>query len=290
MSRKIKYYFTDVFGKSKYSGNQLATLINCGFLSDDEMQQITREINFSETTFVLSDKMVNGGYDVRIFTPGAEVDFAGHPTLGTAYIIHHFVTREKTEKVILNLKIGQITVNIMDDILWMKQIEPGFGNTPDKNNMAELLSIGLEDVDERFPVQEVSTGLPFTIIPLKNMNALKKCKVNPSLYKEFCEKSEAKAILAFSPEAYEKGQDISVRVFVDYLGIPEDPATGSGNGCLAGYLAKHKYFGTSSVDVVSGQGYELGRPSEIYLNAEGDDHIHIRVGGTVIKIAEGEWE
>ena len=290
MSRKIKFYLTDVFGNNKYRGNQLATLVNCGFLSDEEMQQIAREINFSETTFILKDQIINGGYDVRIFTPGAEVDFAGHPTLGTAFIINNMIAPGKSASVTLNLKVGQIKVSFTDDIIWMKQIEPVFNDGPDHSYMAKLLSLEINDIDERFPIQQVSTGLPFTIIPLKNIGALKRCKVDLSLYEDFCSRVEAKGILVFSPEAYEKEQDLSVRVFVDYLGIPEDPATGSGNGCLAGYLVKNRYFDKSEINIVTGQGYEINRPSHIYLKAGGTGSININVGGKVIKIAEGEWE
>lgn len=290
MSRKIKYYFTDVFGNEKYSGNQLATFVNCDFLSDKEMQQIAREINFSETTFILDDKMVNGGYNVRIFTPGAEIDFAGHPTLGTAYIIHNYIGNKLSDTVILNLKVGQIKVTVQNGILWMKQLEPQFGKIVEKNAIAALLNIQTEDINEKYPVQEVSTGLPFTIVPLRNMKALKRCKVNTAIYEKFCKKTEAKAILVFSPEGYEKDQHLSVRVFVDYLGIPEDPATGSGNGCLAGYLAEHTYFGSKEIDIITGQGYEIGRPSQIYLRTGGAEGFNIRVGGNVIKVAEGEWD
>ena len=290
MSRKIKYYFTDIFGSEKYSGNQLATFLNCDFLSDKEMQQIAREINFSETTFILSDKMINEGFDVRIFTPGAEVDFAGHPTLGTAYIIHKYILTELPDTVILNLKVGPIKVTLQNGILWMEQIEPQFGRTLDKKCIASMLNILVGDIDDKFPIQEVSTGLPFTIIPLRDLKALKKCRVNETVYEKFCETSEARAILVFSPEGYENNQDLSVRVFVDYLGIPEDPATGSGNGCLAGYLVKHAYFGKNDIDIVTGQGYEIGRPSQIYLKAAGVGNIDVNVGGKVIKVAEGIWD
>ncbi|MGD2034164.1 MAG: PhzF family phenazine biosynthesis protein [Bacteroidales bacterium] len=290
MSRQIKYYLTDVFGKEKYSGNQLATFMNCDFLSDTEMQKIAREINFSETTFILSNKMINGGYDVRIFTPGAEVEFAGHPTLGTAYILHKWILKQRENTILLNLKVGQIPVNIENNLLWMKQIEPRFGKIIDREYMAKILSLNTDEIDERFPVQEVSTGLPFTIVPLKDMNALKNSKVDLELYADFIEKTDNKAILIFCSEGYEREQNISVRVFVDYLGIPEDPATGSGNGCLAGYIVKNAYFGRRDIDIITGQGYEIGRPSQLYLKAGGNEKITIRVGGKVIQIAEGYWE
>jgi trans-2,3-dihydro-3-hydroxyanthranilate isomerase len=150
--------------------------------------------------------------------------------------------------------------------------------------------LDVADIDERFPVEEVSTGLPFFIVPLKNIAALKKAKVNKEKCFEFIKDTVAKGILIFCPEAHESQNDISVRVFVDYYGVPEDPATGSGNGCLAGYLAKHHYFGRENVDVRSEQGYEIGRPSLLLLKAEQRvKNINIFVGGKSMILAQGEF-
>ena len=126
---KINYSIVDVFSQGKYTGNQLAVFKNAGIISDSEMQQIAKEINFSETTFILSDTKNDNGYDVRIFTPNEEVPFAGHPTLGTAYIIQNEVLEEPLEKLILNFKAGKIPVSFdnQEEILWMKQNEPTFG-------------------------------------------------------------------------------------------------------------------------------------------------------------------
>ncbi len=295
MDDRPRFYFTDVFGDRKYSGNQLATFLNCSTLSDREMQQIAREINFSETTFILSETEIDGGYDVRIFTPGSEVDFAGHPTLGTAFIIREHVLQAPKDKVVLNLKVGQVPVTfpedrVAGDILWMEQVEPTFGEPIDPGLMAQVLSLKPDDLDPRGPIEQVSTGLPFVIVPLKGLDALKRASVNQEQYWRLVERSWAKAVLVFSTEGYTEEQDLSVRVFVDYYGIPEDAATGSGNGCLAAYLVKNRYLDSTAIDLKLGQGYEIHRPSLVSLRArEEDGRIGVAVGGRVIPTADGWW-
>ena len=232
---RFTFYIVDVFAEKKYTGNQLAVFRNAGKLSDIEMQCLAKEMNYSETTFILSEKKRDEGYDVRVFTLEEEIPFAGHPTLGTAYVIQSEIIGKPVRKVILNLKIGQIpvTVNYKEekvDILWMKQKAPVFSKIFDREQISEVLSISKGEIDDRFPVQEVSTGLPFIIVPLKNLDVLKKAQVKKEAYFKLIENTDAKAILIFSPETYKKENDLSVRVFADYYGVPEDPATGSANG------------------------------------------------------------
>ncbi|MCP5053378.1 MAG: PhzF family phenazine biosynthesis protein [bacterium] len=295
MSDGLKYYFTDVFGNGKYTGNQLATFMDSGSLSTEEMQNITREINFSETTFILSHDPKDGGYDVRIFTPGGELDFAGHPTLGTAYIIRKHIIKKPVEKVVLNLKAGRVPVTFPaagsdDQRLWMDLLKPEFGETADAGIIAKTLGLGEGDIDMRWPIQSVSAGVPHLIVPLKNLDALKRIKVSDDHYQKLCDNPWTRILVTFCPGGYTAGQDLGVRVFVGYYGIPEDPATGSGNGCLAAYLVKNRYFGSSTINVSVGQGYELGRPSLLSLKGhETEERVHMSVGGKVIPIAEGFW-
>lgn len=288
---KKPFYILDVFTEKKYAGNQLAVFRSAAGLSSEEMQKIAREINFSETTFILSDEQVNGGFDVRIFTPNEEVPFAGHPTIGTAHILRSEILGGNADSVTLNLKVGQIPVTFSaDGYSWMKQISPKFGQQHKPEVFADMLGLGIHEINNRFPIEEVSTGLPFFIVPLKNLTALKKAKVNREKCFALIQNTEAKGILVFCPESHEPQNDISVRVFVDYYGVPEDPATGSGNGCLAGYLAKHHYFGRENVDVRSEQGYEIGRPSLLLLKAEQrGPNINIFVGGKSVVVAQGEF-
>lgn len=326
----------DVFAESKYSSNQLAVIRVRNPLSDSDMQRIAREMNFSETTFIMSDTPRDGGYDVRIFTPGEEVPFAGHPTLGTVHVIKNEIIPERqlaknpenhpplnplpsregqqfvtsplageagvrgafsgqikygqTETIILNLKVGRILVTFGNDgIAWMKQIEPTFGKQLPKEALATVLGLGPDEIDGRFSIEEVSTGLPHIIVPLKTLESLKKAWVNRDKYFELIKNTWAKPILIFCPEPHEKQNDISVRMFSDAFGIPEDPATGSGNGCLAGYLVKHRYFGKKEIDIRSEQGYEIDRPSLLYLKADDTDgRINVHVGGKSVIVAKGE--
>jgi trans-2,3-dihydro-3-hydroxyanthranilate isomerase len=172
----------------------------------------------------------------------------------------------------------------------MRQIQPSFGQQHRPERLAAVLGLGAADIDDRFPVEEVSTGLPFYIVPLKTLSALQKAKVDRGRYDELIQDSLAKGILVFCPQPHEPHNDLSVRVFVDYYGVPEDPATGSGNGCLAGYLVKHRVFGSSRIDLRSEQGYEIGRPSLLLLKAEQvDAAINIQVGGKSVIVAHGEW-
>lgn len=286
----MKFFIMDVFGRQRYSGNQLAVFFDDGGVDGEEMQQIAREINFSESTFIDMSGKREGGYDVRIFTPGSEVDFAGHPCLGTGYIIRKYIESGEPDRVQLNLKAGRIEISFRSDMIWMKQIQPRFSNVMDPAMMAAVLGIDENDIETGWPVEEVSTGLPFTIVPLKSLETLKNLKLDPDNYLVFTDFSNAKGILAFSREAYEKQQDISSRVFVPHLGIPEDPATGSATGCLAAYLLKNKVFDKTSLSLKVGQGYQIGRPSELSINASLKMQSYdINVGGRVIEIADGTW-
>jgi trans-2,3-dihydro-3-hydroxyanthranilate isomerase len=288
------FNIVDVFAETKYAGNQLAVFKNAQGLTAEQMQKITREINFSETTFILSDRPRKGGYDVRIFTPGAEVPFAGHPTLGTAYVIREEIIQSPVARVNLNLKVGQIPVTFggKDEpgVLWMKQNPPDFGPTIDAAQIAPILNLKPSDIDVRFPVREISTGMWFAIIPLVSLDAVKRARIDRDKYFAFVTDRQAKAILVFCPETYSRQNHLNVRVFVPYYGIEEDPATGSGNGCLAAYLVQHRYFGGSEIDTRVEQGHEIGRPSLIHLRAkEENGTIAIHVGGKVIPIAKGEF-
>ena len=293
----MNFYIVDVFAESKYAGNQLAVFCGAGVaeLSEAQMLLIAREINYSETTFIRSPDPRDGGYDVRIFTPKKELPFAGHPTLGTAFVLQQEIIREKVDRVILNLAVGQIPVtfnyhNESADILWMRQNPPSFGQVLSAASLANVLNLEPDEIDANFPIQEVSTGVPFIIVPLKTIASLKKAQVNLDKYFELVDTMEAQEILIFCPETYSDFNDLSVRVFAHSLGIPEDPATGSANGCLAGYLVEYAYYGEGKIDVRVEQGYEIERPSLLLLQAaQNEGKIEVLVGGKVVMVAKGEF-
>jgi len=293
--KRIPFYVVDVFAVEKYSGNQLAVFRNAGGLSSETMQKITREIGFSETTFILSDTPRDGGYDVRIFTPGSEVPFAGHPTLGTAYIIRHEILGQPVPQVNLNLKVGQIPVAFErraqgPDMPWMTPKEATFGESYDLDQIAPLLTIGAEDIDAEVPIQSVSTGLPVILLPLRSLEAVRRAGVRKDQWLAWVRDREAKDVFVFCRETLQADNHLHARMFADYYGIPEDPATGSANSCLAAYLVQHRYFGADRIDVRVEQGYEMGRPAQIHLRAREDSGtIHVQVGGDVLPIAHGEF-
>ncbi len=288
----MQFYIVDVFAEQKYAGNQLAVFR--GEPSPEMMQTLALEMNFSETTFITSDQSRDGGYDVRIFTPGAELPFAGHPTLGTAYIIQREIIGQPVEKVVLNLKVGQIPVTFHDDgVLWMRQNAPEFGRIYDAADVANMLGLSLDDMDTRFPIQEASTGVGSVIAPLKTIDAVKRAKMNLDVFMRMIEDGENRlgvdSILFFAPETYYAENDLNVRVFADPVGVPEDPATGSANGSMAGYLVKHRYFGADNFKKRVEQGYEIDRPSLLLLDAsDRGNYIEVNVGGRVQMVARGE--
>ena len=253
------------------------------------MQRIAKEMNFSETTFITSVE----NYDVRIFTPEVELPFAGHPTIGTAFILQQEFMNEKAKTMSLNLKIGNIAIlfkykgEILSEV-WMEHKEPAFSGFFAPNLLADVLCIDENDIDDRFKIQEVSTGIPTLIVPLKSLNAIKKVRINTEKYTHLIQNTQAKSILVFCPETYDKKNDLNVRFFADYYGVPEDPATGSANGCLAAYLVKYDYFGKKRIDIRVEQGYEIGRKSLLLLKAEEKEgKFYITVGGKVILVAKG---
>jgi len=289
--KALGFYILDVFAEDKYAGNQLAVITNGQGLSGERMQRITREFNFSETAFILSGRKDNGGYDVRIFTPGEEVPFAGHPTVGTAWAILNLLTPDRPAQIRLNLKVGQIPVSFDGDITWMTTQSPVFGETLAPAVLAGVLGLDLKDIDARFPVQVVSTGLPAVLVPLKTLGAAEGARVRMDLLQDLVKTQDVgKAVMVFCPETLSRENHLHVRVFAPLVGVPEDPATGSANSCLAGYLVRHGYFGEGPVDLMVEQGYEMGRPSKVHLRArqKTTGPIEVQVGGKVQLVAKGE--
>ncbi|MDD3732747.1 MAG: PhzF family phenazine biosynthesis protein [candidate division Zixibacteria bacterium] len=294
--KDLIFYILDVFADSKYAGNQLAVVRSGDKLTDKQMQCIANEMHFSETSFILSEEEKNGGYPVRIFTLVSELPFAGHPTLGTAFAIQQEIIKKKVEKIVLNLKVGPIPVtfiyhNNFPELLWMQQNPPSFGCQFQAEKVARALNLKVGDFDAEFPVMEVSTGSPTLIAPLKTLEAVKRARSNQEFFYDLVKNVEAKTILFFAPETYDRENQLHVRFFADCLGVPEDPATGSANGCLAAYLVKCRYFGKDNIDIRVEQGHEIDRPSRLYLKAdESYSKFNINVGGKVFMIARGRFE
>ena len=259
------------------------------------MQKIAKEMGLLGNHVHSLGRRRDGGYDVRIFTPAAEVPFAGHPTLGTAYVIRQEIIRKPVEQVNLNLKVGQIPVRFDPqadgrDILWMTPKEATFGEVFDIRELAPLLKVDRADIDTDFPIQSVSTGLPFILLPLRSLEAVRRAGVVRDKWLDWVKDRPAKMLFVFCRQTVDPANHIHARAFADYYGIVEDPATGSANSCFAAYLVKHRCFGTDQIDVRVEQGYEIGRPSLIYLEAQDrGGAIDVNVGGKVIAVAQGKW-
>jgi trans-2,3-dihydro-3-hydroxyanthranilate isomerase len=286
----VKYYIVDVFAENKYEGNPLAVFIPDRKIETAEMQKIAREINFSETTFIMSGLQDDGGYDVKIFSPDSELPFAGHPTLGTAYVIKNLLKRSENNELKLNLSVGQIPVVFENQYAWMTQNQPEFGANVEIERIVAALQINREDINSDFPIQVVSTGLPCVIVPLNSLDAVSRCKINHQAYADILRDMEDVNLLVFTTETTSPENDLNVRLFMPIPGYLEDPATGSANGNLAGYLLKHNFFHSTEIRYRVEQGAFIGRPSLLKINAKKtDDYYHIQVGGRVIVISEGKW-
>ena len=286
---KLEFFITDVFGSAPYTGNQLATFLGAGDLPTELMQKIAREINFSETTFV--ETPAPGVFKVRIFSPAEELPFAGHPSLGTAHVIREHLIQAPVASLSLELAVGPVPINFAPDgVVWMDQPEPVFGQRLEATALAAVLGLTSDQIETRHPCQIVSTGLPHIIVPLKDLAALKACNVGRAAYAELVQATGVSCLLAFSPEPYHAGHELSVRMFAEACGIVEDAATGSGNGCLAAWLLEQRYFGSDSLAIHTAQGYELGRPSRLSLKAARQGgQISVAVGGRVFELAQGWW-
>ena len=284
----MKFYIVDCFAEEKYQGNQLLVIAADREISDREQQQIAREINFSETAFILSGRQENGGYDVRIWTPGMEVPFAGHPVLGTAYVIRNCMEHNESSCVRLNLKAGQIPVVVSEDGMTMSQNPPRFGGIVEKREIAEVFGIPENSISAEYPVQWVSTGLEAVIVPLKDRETLSQIKMDRTAFESYVRRH---------PENYcnhlffvNMGNfTLDARCLMENYG--EDPATGSANGNLAGYILRYNYFGTNDVRYTVVQGEDMGRRSVLHIHAaEYGDEWTIEVGGKVFLAAEGDWK
>jgi len=282
-------HIVDVFARERYAGNQLAVVESTGDLAAAEMQDIAAEMDFSETTFVES---LEPPYRVRIFTPEAEIPFAGHPTLGTAWVIREHVAPDRPDEVVLDLPVGEVPVEVRHvdgrETLWMTQQSPTFGERVAHDRLAAVLGLEPAALDGDWPVQIVSTGLPTIVVPLRERGALSAIDIDRAAYDAVTADREAKNVLAFCPDPRDATNDFAVRVFAPFYGVPEDPATGSSNGCLAGYLARHAYAGRGTVEARVEQGYEMGRPSLLHLAAtDRGQAVDVEVGGGVVDVARG---
>jgi trans-2,3-dihydro-3-hydroxyanthranilate isomerase len=290
-SRRFPFVQFDVFSSNPLEGNPLAVFPDGRGLSDDQMQAIAREMNLSETTFVLPrDEAMekDRGVRVRIFTVQEELPFAGHPTLGTAFALRG---NTGAAEIRLDLNVGTIPVRFEDPsgkppFGEMTQAEPKFGQIHDRNKIAEVTGIPLEDIESSLPIQTVSTGVPFTILPLRNLEAIRRLNINHTRAAEYLSSTGGKFFFSVCRETVDPNAHVHARMLF-YNG--EDPATGSASGCAAAWMVQHG-VAHSDERVMIEQGLEMKRPSRIFVRASrtNDRVVNVRVGGNVVEVLRGE--
>ena len=289
-----RFYIVDVFAEQSYSGNPLAVVVGDKALSDETMQHIAADINFSETTFVAPVPENNEGYRVRIFTPAKEIAFAGHPILGTAHILRHHIVSESKTRIQLNLSESQITVTFESspdgrELAWFLAPPMSLGVTTSIQPVAVALGISPEDIETKPPIQVVSAGTSAMIVPLRNLDALRRSKLNLDAFTPLASEGFPPLVYLFCQETHHPQNDLCARFFFDAHGVREDPATGNGAAFLGAYLLEHQFFSKPSLYLRIEQGYEIRRPSLVLLRTRIKDGVcEVFVGGYVIPTVQGE--
>ncbi len=281
----------DVFTDTPYAGNRLAVFPSADDLNTEQMQKLANEINYSETTFIQTSPDIEADFDIRIFTPNSEMPFAGHPTLGTAYaILNKFDGFQNKNTIRLRTKVGIIPLKKQGDNIWMRQNIPEFFNTyENKSEIAESIGLGVEDISEKLPIEEVSTGNTIMLIPVKDLSSIRKAVGNMNMIEGFFKNRKAIGPYLFTFETEDPKSKVHTRFFAPHLGIIEDPATGSAAGPLTGYLLKHKIFG-DNFEIQNEQGIEMGRPSQIQMRGSTlDGEYKIEIGGRCCFIGRSEF-
>ena len=288
--RRYSFVTVDVFSSTPLAGNPLAVFTDARGLSDAEMQSLAREMNLSETTFIFPrDAAIERerGVQVRIFTIADELPFAGHPTLGTAYVL---ARAQSANRVVLDLKVGQIPVNFAhrNGLMFgeMTQRDPEFGNIHNAEDVAKASGVALDAIDTSLPIQTVSTGVAFTIVALKSVAAVRALRIDVPRASAYLEKMNAFSFYFVTREVEDKAARLHARM--QFIG-GDDPATGSAAGCTAAWMVRNG-IAKPEEQVMIEQGIEANRPSQIYVSASKDgDRIHnVRVGGHVAELITGE--
>ena len=296
---EYRFVQVDVFTQDIFGGNPLAVYPNAEGLHREEMQSIAREMNLSETTFVFPPKSSEADFKVKIFTPQREIPFAGHPVIGTCFVLGdqgRIGPKEGKRVMRLELGLGVFPVEVIflagePVLVKMEQRPPEFmGAYAEVELLARLLSLPLEKLDLlKGPAEVVSTGLPFLIIPLTSQKALSQAKINPSILETVAQELNTSLVALFTMEGM-GGNRIRARVFAPLHGVPEDPATGSAAGCFGSYLVKHGLIKGEPITTVEiEQGMDIHRPSLIHVELAVEEKTieGVWVAGSVVRVLEG---
>ena len=296
--RDLHFEWVDVFTDRPYAGNPLAVFTEPGELSTEQMQAIARELNLSETTFVVPTTLPDADFGVRIFTPRSELPMAGHPTLGTAHVLAtqgRVERRDGATTIVFEEGVGPITVAIEWEEagpgrIVMSQPSPQFGRRlDDRVAVASMLGLGEADLAE-LPIQVVSTGPPFLFVPVGSLAAAEAASLRLDVWDDLVAGTDAETVYVFSLETRDPEATVHGRLFAPAYGIPEDPATGSAVGPLGGYLVEHGVVKIGQGERITvEQGLEMGRPSRLEVEVEGSagSPLSVRVGGRSVGVLRG---
>ncbi|WP_417942048.1 PhzF family phenazine biosynthesis protein [Flavobacterium sp. RS13.1] len=284
----LPFYIVDVFTDKKYAGNQLAVFLDAGNLSSEEMQKIAREINFAESTFVTKLHKENNKAEIRIFTPEYEMQFAGHPIIGTSWVLMNKIFDNSPDEIKLNVPIGPIAIHQTEDLIWLKAAQPKFWDIFSKEDFTLFSNLKSSDFENQFPIQEVTTGSAFIMVGLSSKRALESLVLDKDKTDEWLKKhcKTAHQGLYFY---YLEGEKLFSRMlYIHHNQLVEDAATGSASTCLQAYLLKnHK----PEFELINYQGDCIGRPSQIHFKGKlTENDFDIKIGGEVQFVAKGEWE
>lgn len=284
----LPFYIVDVFADKKYAGNQLAVFLDAENLSSEEMQQMAREINFAESTFVTKLDKENNKAEIRIFTPAHEMQFAGHPIIGTSWVLMNKIFDHSPSEIKLEVPIGPISIHKTEDLIWLKTAQPKFWDTFSKIDFTFFSNLKVSDFENQFPIQEVTTGSAFVMVGLSSKRALENLVLDKDKTDEWLKqhcKTNHRGLYFY----YLEGSKIFSRMLcIEHNQLVEDAATGSASTCLQAFLLKyHK----PELELTNHQGDYINRPSEIYFKGKlTDDQFDINIGGKAQFVAKGEWE
>jgi trans-2,3-dihydro-3-hydroxyanthranilate isomerase len=300
---KYKFYTADVFTDTRFGGNQLAVFPNAHGLTDVQMQLIAAEFNLSETTFVFPPESTDHTHRLRIFTPARELPFAGHPTIGTAFVLAsagEIKHDGNKSKLVFGEGVGPVPVSVCekDGVPYCELTAaklPEWGPPPPPaEHLAAMLSLSVDEVldDADDEPQAISCGLPFLYVPVASLDAVKRARLNWEWWQRNLGSYWTQLVYLFSHETEREGSDLHARMFAMSEGYEEDPATGAAATAVAGYLARRNGSADGERSWVIEQGFELGRPSIIDVRATvKDKHVtSVNVGGNCVMISEGTMD
>jgi trans-2,3-dihydro-3-hydroxyanthranilate isomerase len=290
-SRRLPFAQVDVFTSKALEGNPLAIFPDARGLSDTEMQAVTREMNLSETSFIFpadAETERRDGVRVRIFTVEEELPFAGHPTLGTSFFLRG---QTGAAEVALKLNVGRVPVRFEEKagepvFGEMTQVDPKFGQIHDREGVVRAAGLRDGDIDPSLPVQTVSTGVPFTIVPLRGLEIMRRLSVDFRSTAEYLQSTNGRHFYFVTRETVDPRARLHARL-MDANG--EDPATGSAAGCATAWMVAHGVVAPDERVMIE-QGVEMNRPSQIFVRASrrDDQVVNVRVGGNVVEVVRGE--